>query len=98
MTNAQLAERYEVVWNGGTLLPEYASATTLTEAARTPERHSRNPMIRQRPRATDGKSPAHYDTATREAIRALRQDGFTLLKLAERFQIPISTVYNIVTK
>lgn len=95
MTNEEVFDRFDIRWNGTTpLLPEYESATTLTESTRARITRSANPMIRIRPH--DSGKPRKYSTAHREALKALRQDGFTLVQIAEMMSTPLRTVHSIV--
>lgn len=96
-----------VCWNGaqgwigsdygkGALIPPVDGASTLTDVARRPAgRHSDNPMIRAYPRR--GGKPRKYDAAMREAVRAMRQDGFSLQEIAERLNVPLRSAHYLVT-
>jgi hypothetical protein len=99
MTDVEVAQAFTVVWNGlSYLLPEYASATTLTESCQTVERHSRNPMIRAKTTRPHGSGkPRQYSEATRQAMCALHEDGMSLVMIANRFRVPYRSVHYIVT-
>jgi DNA-directed RNA polymerase specialized sigma24 family protein len=89
MTNQEVAEHFVIRWNGGPLLPEYDSATTLTEATQSRARSGEASSHL-------GETLRHYSLAERQAIRALRQDGLSLMEIARRFQMPVRSVSNIV--
>ena len=90
---------YEVVWSGGPLLPEYDSRTTLGEMVREGKTRSlRDPYLpgTRCPRLCNPHRK--YDIALQQAVRACRQDGMRLRELAERFEMPLSSINNIVRR
>lgn len=44
MTNQEVFERFEICWSGGPLLPDYDSATTLTDATQARASRSSVPL------------------------------------------------------
>lgn len=92
MTDAEVFERFEVCWRGGELLPSRESASTLAWAVEKPARKS-NPMIRVR--SHGGARNIKYSQAQREAVRAMRAEGYRLRQIAERFAMPINSVTGI---
>lgn len=96
MTNAEVADRFEVVWAGGPLLGEYASNTTLTEWMGEKRTHSANPMIRERPRGHGAFQHKQYTTPLREAMCALKADGLSCVQIAIRFDRPVRSVQYVV--
>lgn len=98
MTNQEVYANYEIRWNGGPLLPDYPSNTTLTEWVTEKRTHSANPMIRERPTRGHGAGTPlqQYSTPMREAMCALKADGFSCVEISIRFDKPLRSVQYVV--
>lgn len=95
MTNHECAEQFDVVFDGTQpLLPEYGGASSLATLATRPAKASSYVPVVQKRQA--GGVPSRYSPAQRAAMRHLRAQGIKLRTIADRYHVPLSSVYTIV--
>ena len=97
---------YETVWTGatgwtdqpsarGALLPDYPTQT----APVFQDRAARNRALHPQDSEPTGQFSCKYSETTRAAVQAAYAGGeLTLAKVAQRYAMPLSTVYNIVRR
>lgn len=91
MTNADAYAQFEIVNPQLANLTSYVGASSLRSAMAHRARASSYELATEKPEKFQ-----KYDAATKQAAIALRQDGYTLMSIASRLQLPMSTVYNMV--
>lgn len=88
MTNAEVYAQFHILWNGGPLLPEYASNTTLTIAVQD------RPVSKQR--ICGHGTHRMYTAAEKRHVCTLHRIGLTPTAISGRLQMSVSTVKHIV--
>ena len=88
MTDAEVAAQFDVVWNGGELLPPYESNVSLTEATRAkPTAASVLPASR---------TPTHYSADLRVTVRQMAALKIPDNVIAKHVRIPQASVHSMV--
>lgn len=88
MTNSERDQLFVIRWNGGPLLPEYASNTTLTEPARD--------AMRLRDDFGDIRTQTRYTPDQKARVRGMYLAAMSPSAIGKQLQMPLATVKHMV--